>query len=69
MTEEKWKLVGGSVYRLAEVFEGMIEAVSHARELKEKHHVFLSKTKDGRWAVYWRSNKSTIECEPKYYSV
>ncbi|TFH10557.1 MAG: hypothetical protein E4H14_02280 [Candidatus Thorarchaeota archaeon] len=69
MTEEKWKIVGGSVYRLAEVFEGMIEAVSHARELKEKHHVFLSKTKEGCWAVYWRSKEPTIECEPKYYSV
>ena len=69
MTEEKWKIVGGSVYRLAEVFEGMIEAVTLAREMKEKHHVFLSKAKDGRWAVYCRSNKSTIECEPKYYSV
>lgn len=69
MKEEKWKLVSGSVYRLAKVFEDMIEAVTLAREMKEKHHVFLSKTKDGRWAVYWRSNKSTIECEPKYYSV
>ena len=69
MTEEKWKLVGGSVYRLAEVFEGMIEAVSHARELKEKHHVFLSRTKDGRWVVYWRPKEPTIECESKYYNV
>ena len=69
MTEEKWKIVGGSVYRLAEVFEGMFEAVTHARELREKHLVFLSKTKDGRWAVYWRSKEPTIECEPKYYNV
>ncbi len=61
MTEEKWKIVGGSVYRLAEVFEGMVEAVAHARELKEKHLVFLSKTKNGRWAVYWRSKDLTIE--------
>ena len=69
MTEKKWKIVGGSVYRLAEVFEGMLEAVAHARELKEKHLVFLSKTKNGRWAVYWRSKEPTIESEPKYYSV
>jgi hypothetical protein len=69
MTEEKWKIVSGSVYRLAKVFEGMVEAVSHAKELKEKHHVFLSKTKDGRWAVYWRSKESTIKCESKYYNV
>ncbi|TFG98774.1 hypothetical protein E4H12_05025 [Candidatus Thorarchaeota archaeon] len=69
MTEEKWKIVGGSVYRLAKVFGEMIEAVTHAKELKEKHHVFLSKTQDGLWAVYWRSKEPTIEYEPKYYSV
>ena len=68
MTEEKWKIVGGSVYRLAKVFEGMIDAVTYARELKEKHLVFLSKTKDGRWAIYWRSKESNIECEPKHYN-
>ncbi len=66
MTAEKWKLVRGSVYKLAEVFEGMTDAVTLAREMKEKHHVFLSKTKDGRWAVYWRIKESTIEYEPKY---
>jgi hypothetical protein len=69
MTEEKWKIVGGSVYRLSKVFDGMIDAVTHARELKEKHLVFLSKTKHGRWAVYWRSKEPAIECESKYYSV
>lgn len=69
MTAEKWKLVRGSVYKLAEVFEGMTEAVTLAREMKEKHHVFLSKTQDGNWAVYWRSKESTIECDSKYYSV
>jgi hypothetical protein len=47
----------------------MLEAVAHAKELKEEHHIFLSKTKDGRWAVYWRSKEPTIECESKYYSV
>jgi len=42
MTAEKWKLVRGSVYKLAEVFEGMTDAVTLAREMKEKHHIFLS---------------------------
>jgi hypothetical protein len=69
MTEEKWKLVGGKIYRLAKIFEGMIDAVTLAREMKEKHYVFLSKTKENRWAVYWRSKEATVECEPKYYSV
>jgi hypothetical protein len=69
MTEKKWKIVGGSVYRLAKVFEEMLEAVDYARELREKYLVFLSKTKDGCWAIYWRSKEPTIECESKYYSV
>jgi hypothetical protein len=69
MTEKKWKIVGGSVYRLAEIFEEIIDAVTYARELKEKHLVFLSKTQNGCWAVYWRSKEPIIECEPKYYSV
>lgn len=69
MIEEKWKLVGGSVYRLAKGFEDMAEAITLAREMKEKHHTFLSKTKDGRWAVYWRTKESTIEYEPKNYNV
>ena len=68
MTEEKWKIVGGSVYRLAKVFEEMFEAVKHAKELKEKHHVFISKTQNGLWAVYWRSIEPIIECEPKFYN-
>ncbi|MHA1864160.1 MAG: hypothetical protein ACTSWA_10365 [Candidatus Thorarchaeota archaeon] len=47
MTAEKWKLVRGSVYKLAEVFEGMTDAVTLAREMKEKH-VFLSKMDGGQ---------------------
>ena len=69
MTEKKWKIVGGSIYRLSEVFDQMLEAVTHARELKEKHFVFLSKTKTGRWAVYWRSKEPTIEYESKHYNM
>ncbi len=69
MTEKKWKIVGGSIYRLSEVFDQMLEAVTHARELKEKHLVFLSKTKTGRWAVYWRSKEPVIEYESKHYNV
>jgi len=69
MTEEKWKLVGGSIYRLSAVFDQMLEAVIHAKKVKEKHLVFLSKTKKGRWAVYWRSIENTIECESKQYNV
>ncbi|MBN2229946.1 MAG: hypothetical protein JW779_10200 [Candidatus Thorarchaeota archaeon] len=69
MTCEKWKLVGGRVYRLAEVFDNMLDAVSLAREMKKSDHVFLSKTKDNQWAVYWRARRPQIQCEAKYYSV
>lgn len=69
MMKEKWKLVGGNVYRLAQIFERMVDAISLAREMRENYHVFLSKTADGQWAVYWRYKKSPIECEPKYYSI
>ena len=69
MIKEKWKLVGGSVYRLADSFEQMIDAINLARTMKENHHVFISKTSEGFWAVYWRHKKQTIECESKYYSV
>jgi hypothetical protein len=69
MTGEKWKLVGGHVYRLAQVFDNMLDAVVLAREMRETNHVFLSKTKSHRWAVYWRSKSSNVECELKYYGV
>jgi hypothetical protein len=68
MTCEKWKLVGGHVYRLAEVFDNILDAVTLAREMKASNHVFLSKTQSNRWAVYWRSKTPEVECELKYYS-
>ncbi|MFW9909541.1 MAG: hypothetical protein ACFFEF_13295 [Candidatus Thorarchaeota archaeon] len=68
MKSEKWKLVGGCVYRLAKVCENMLDAIALAREMKEKNHVFLSKTETRQWAVYWRPKISEIECELKYYS-
>lgn len=69
MMKEKWKLVGGNVYRLAQSFEDMIDAINLARKMKETCLVFISKTTNGYWAVYWRNKKCSIECEPKYYSV
>jgi phage-related protein len=68
MTSEKWKLVGGRVYRLAKVFDSMLDAVKFARGIKETNQVFLSKTKNRKWAVYWRSKTQHVECEFKYYS-
>jgi len=69
MKIEKWKLVGGRVYRLAEVFDKMVDAATKARELKENNRVFLSKTNDDRWAVYYRPKDPETKCTPKYFNI
>jgi hypothetical protein len=69
MKIEKWKLVGGRVYRLAQVFDNITDAANRARELKEENRVFLSKTDDAQWLVYYRPKDSEVECAPKFYSV
>jgi hypothetical protein len=69
MKIEKWKLVGGRVYRLVEVFDKIVDAATRARELKENSRVFLSKSNDARWAVYHRPKDPEIECTPKYFNV
>ena len=60
MTIEKWRLVGGQIYRLSEVFENGRDAVLHARILKEYRSVFVSRTNDGRWAVYWKAKAEDL---------
>ena len=69
MSELKWKLVGGRIYRLADIFDDLADAISLARKLKEQNHVFLSRLPKNRWAVYWRTRISTVECASKYFSV
>ena len=66
MQEEKWKLIGGRVYRLAGVFDDLADAVQTAKKLKQNHHVFLSRSRAERWSVYWRSRTPNPECSPKY---
>ena len=60
---EKWKLVNRKVYRLSEVFNESEDAVAHGKELKKDHWVFLTKTTDGKWAVYYRPKELTSEFE------
>lgn len=60
MTIEKWRLVGGHVYRLSEVFANGRDAVLHARLIKEHRSVFVSRTNDGQWAVYWKAKSEDI---------
>jgi len=69
MKKEKWKLVGGRVYRLAEVFDNMYDATLKARELKENNRVFLSKVDKNRWAVYYRPKDPIVECTHKHFSI
>jgi hypothetical protein len=69
MKKEKWKLVGGRVYRLADVFDNIFDATQKARELKENNRVFLSKIDTNRWAIYYRPKDITVECAPKYFNV
>jgi hypothetical protein len=69
MKKDKWKLVGGRVYRLADIFDNMYDAAQKAKELKENNRVFLSKIDQSRWAVYFRPKDPNVECGPKQYSV
>ncbi len=69
MKKEKWKLVGGRVYRLADIFDNMYDAAQKAKELKENNRVFLSKLDHSRWAVYFRPKDPNVECTPKHFSV
>ena len=66
MTVDKWRVVGGRVYKLAEAFEEMLDAVDLARKLKPHKYVFLHRSESGLWAVYWRRKEKEIECQPEY---
>ncbi len=69
MTVEKWRILGGKVFKLAGVFDNPLEAIELAKELKPEKQVFLHRTDNGSWAVYWRSKDDAAECPPKFYSV
>ncbi|MGD2072043.1 MAG: hypothetical protein PVG65_00940 [Candidatus Thorarchaeota archaeon] len=60
MTIEKWVLVGGQIYRLSEVFKKGRDAILHARLIKEYRSVFVSRTDNGRWAVYWKAKRKDL---------
>ena len=68
MTIEKWRLVGGHVYRLSEVFANGKDAIHHARLLKEYRSVFVSRTDDGRWAVYWKTKTTDLQNQISSYN-
>ncbi|MFX0044722.1 MAG: hypothetical protein ACFE8Z_02635 [Candidatus Hermodarchaeota archaeon] len=66
MTIEKWKVVGGRIYKLERAFESMLHAVELARRLKADRYVYLHRTDDGLWAVYWREKEQDTQCRPEY---
>jgi hypothetical protein len=55
MKRERWRYIGGHMYRLADEFDNGRDAILLARELKQDRCVVMSKTADGKWAVYWRA--------------
>jgi hypothetical protein len=69
MKKEKWKLVGGRVYRLVNIFDNMDDAALKAKELKENNRVFLSKIDQHRWAVYYRPKDLNVECTSKHFNI
>ena len=69
MTVEKWKILGGKVFKLARAFDNPLEAIELAKELKVEKQVFLHRSDSGTWAVYWRKKEDTKECPPKLFSV
>ncbi len=66
MTTDKWKVVGGRVYKLADAFENMLDAVELARKMKSYRYVYLHRADNGLWAVYWREKEQDTECQPEY---
>jgi hypothetical protein len=62
MSVEKWHVLGGQVYRLADMCQTSSEAVLLARSLKNRLYVVISKAGDGRWAVYYRPKASPPQC-------
>lgn len=66
---KKWRLVGGQVYRLADIFGDCLNAMKHAQSLKIEKHVILTRIASGCWAVYWRARENEPECPPELYRI
>ncbi|MFX1415679.1 MAG: hypothetical protein ACFFC0_02655 [Promethearchaeota archaeon] len=62
---DKWIVVKGQVFRLERVFNDVLGALLHQKELSQDRETCLKRTENGKWAVYWRSKKKRIECTPR----
>ncbi len=69
MTADKWRFLGGKVFRLAGEFERSADAIRKAKALSLDNHVHLSRTQEGKWVVYWRSRDEKTECKASNYRV
>ena len=67
MKVEKWRLLGGKVYRLNGEYEHSPEAIRQAKKLSIDNHVHISRTAEGTWVVYWRSRGEDIKCSPSQF--
>jgi hypothetical protein len=60
-----YRLVDGKIYKLADAFTNPKDAVELAKKLRDENHVFVTKTRDGLWATYWRARTKDIDCTLK----
>ena len=59
----------GQVFQLDGVYAQSAEAFRRARELRIDNRIHLSRTIDGKWAIYWRPRDETVECKPPQYKI
>lgn len=69
MKTEKWRFLGGKVYRLDGEYEQSREAIRKAKHLSIDNHVHISRTTEGIWVVYWRPRDKEVECPPSQWKI
>ncbi len=54
MSTDKWLLLDGKVYKLADIVDSQQEAENLALVLQENCDVAISEMEDGKLGVYWK---------------
>jgi hypothetical protein len=60
MKADKWRFLGGKVYRLDGEYERSQDAIRQAKKLSIDNHVHISRTVEGIWVVYWRARDEDV---------
>ncbi len=60
MTPDKWRFLGGKVYKLDGEYKRSQDAINQAKKLSSDNHVHISRTLEGTWVVYWRSRDDEV---------